>query len=126
MGAADPSVLVIDDSQMVRTQVARALAQAGFAVVEAKDGVEGLQKLASTDGIQLIVCDVNMPRMNGLDFLEQLAGRPSAPSVVMLTTEGQYDLIRRAKALGAKGWIIKPIKPDLLVATAKKLAPKAA
>lgn len=125
MTVADPRILVIDDSMMVRTLVGRTLAGAGFSVVEAKDGMEGLQKVDGAD-IALIVCDVNMPRMNGLDFLERLATRASAPSVVMLTTEGQYDLIRRAKALGAKGWIIKPIKPDLLIATVKKLAVKAA
>jgi len=126
MRAADPRILVIDDSMMVRTLVGRVLAEAGFSVVEAKDGLEGIQKLGDAKDIRLIVCDVNMPRMNGLDFLERLATMASAPSVVMLTTEGQYDLIRRAKALGAKGWIIKPIKPDLLIATVKKLAVQAA
>jgi two-component system, chemotaxis family, chemotaxis protein CheY len=120
------NVLVIDDSMVIRQQVGRALAPAGFSTVEAKDGIEGLQRLAESPGIRLIVCDVNMPRMNGLDFLERLAATASAPPVVMLTTEGQYEVIQRAKALGAKGWIIKPLKPELLVATAKRLAPSAA
>jgi two-component system chemotaxis response regulator CheY len=112
-------VLVIDDSMMVRRQVGTALAAAGFAIVEACDGADALDKLASNADIGLVVCDVNMPRMNGLEFLEKVrAGLP----VMMLTTEGQPELIQRAKALGAKGWLVKPFKPDLLVAAARKLA----
>jgi len=61
--------------------------------------------------------------MNGLEFLEQLAARNLSVPVVMLTTEGQPEMIQRARALGAKGWLVKPFKPDYLAATAKKLAP---
>lgn len=114
-------VLVIDDSLMVRQQVGRALTSAGFSISEATDGVEALQKLASTPDTRLIVCDVNMPRMSGIEFLERLRQDGQAVPVVMLTTEGQPELIQRAKALGAKGWIVKPFKPELLVAAAKKL-----
>jgi two-component system chemotaxis response regulator CheY len=116
-------VLVIDDSMMVRQQVGRALKGAGFSVIEATDGVDGLQKLTASPDTTLVVCDVNMPRMNGIEFLESLkkGDAPANPAVVMLTTEGQPELMQRAKALGAKGWIVKPFKPDLLVAAAKKL-----
>ena len=112
-------VMVIDDSMMVRKQVGIALGTAGFTVVEACDGADGLEKLSSTHAdVALVVCDVNMPRMNGLEFLEKVrAGLP----VMMLTTEGQPELIQRARALGAKGWLVKPFKPDLLVAAARKL-----
>jgi two-component system chemotaxis response regulator CheY len=120
-------VLVIDDSMMVRQQVGRALAAAGFAVIEAVDGVDGLQKLSASPDTRLVVCDVNMPRMNGIEFLESLRKSDSSGvPVVMLTTEGQPELVQRAKALGAKGWIVKPFKPDLLVAAAKKLTASAA
>jgi two-component system chemotaxis response regulator CheY len=115
-------ILVIDDSAMVRQQVGRALMGAGFSIVEAADGVDALQKLASSPDTRLIVCDVNMPRMNGIEFLERLNADRSVVPVVMLTTEGQPELIQRAKSLGAKGWIVKPFKPELLVAAAKKLA----
>jgi two-component system chemotaxis response regulator CheY len=115
-------ILVIDDSLMVRQQVGRALTAAGFSMVEATDGVDALQKLASSPDTRLIVCDVNMPRMNGIEFLEQLNANHSAVPVVMLTTEGQPELIQRAKSLGAKGWIVKPFKPELLIAAVKKLA----
>jgi two-component system chemotaxis response regulator CheY len=117
------TVLVIDDSTMVRTLVGNALRTQGYGVLEAADGVEALAQLEAHPGARLIVCDVNMPRMNGLEFLEQLRSRQSTIPVVMLTTEGQPDLIQRAKALGALGWIVKPFKPELLTATARKLAP---
>ena len=116
-------VLVIDDSATVRQLVALALSQAGFTVVEAVDGVDALDKLDNNPDTRLVVCDVNMPRMNGLEFLEQLATRRTGLPVVMLTTEGQPELIQRAKALGAVGWLVKPFKPEFLLATAKKLAP---
>jgi len=123
MGA---TILVVDDSQMVRQQVSRALTAAGFSMIEACDGLDAHQKLESTTGIRLIVCDVNMPRMNGIEFLEKLSASGSSIPVVMLTTEGQPELIQRAKALGAKGWIVKPFKPEMLVAAARKLTSAAA
>ena len=115
-------VLIIDDSLMVRQQVSRTLSGAGFTIVEACDGIDGHEKLATTTNVRLIVCDVNMPRMNGVEFLEKLSTMGTSIPVVMLTTEGQPELIQKAKALGAKGWIVKPFKPEMLVAAAKKLA----
>ncbi len=114
-------ILVVDDSRMVRSQVALALGDAGFEVLEASDGHEALQKL-DAGGVSLVVCDINMPNMGGIEFLDQLRTKPfTPPPVVMLTTEGQPDLVQRAKTLGAKGWIMKPFKPALLIAAAKRL-----
>jgi two-component system chemotaxis response regulator CheY len=117
------TVMVVDDSLMVRQQVSRALTDAGFSVVEALDGVDALAKLADSKDTALVVLDVNMPNMGGLELLECLRSRNEYKTlpVVMLTTEGQPRLMQRAKALGAKGWIIKPFKPDLLVAAVHKL-----
>jgi two-component system chemotaxis response regulator CheY len=117
-------VLVVDDSLMVRQQVKRALVTAGFDVVEAQDGIDALEKAKATPDVALVICDVNMPRMGGLDFLEAFRQdeRFKAVPVVMLTTEAQSELVARSKALGAKGWIIKPFKPELLTAAAKRLA----
>lgn len=115
-------VMVVDDSATVRSQAGRALAGAGFSVLEATDGVDALEKLKATPKVALIVCDVNMPRMNGIEFIESLAKEASRPPVLMLTTEGHPQLIQRAKSFGAKGWMIKPFKPELLVAAARKLA----
>ena len=117
------SVMVIDDSLLVRRQVGNALKGLGYTVVEAVDGLDALEKLEAQSSLpHLIICDVNMPRMNGIEFLERLASRGSIP-VVMLTTEGEPELIQRAKSLGAKGWLIKPFRPEYLEATAKKWAP---
>jgi two-component system chemotaxis response regulator CheY len=116
-------ILVIDDSPSVRQQVGMALTQAGFTVVEAPDGAKGLE-LIEGSAFSAVICDVNMPRMNGLEMLEALKARGTRPSlpVIMLTTEGQPAMIQRAKAAGAKGWMIKPFKADLLIAAVQKLA----
>lgn len=117
-------VMVVDDSPSVRQQVGMALTQAGYGVVEAVDGMDGLSK-AGTAGVALVICDINMPRMNGLEMVEKMKADPktSALPVVMLTSEGQPALMERAKKAGAKGWIIKPFKADLLIAAVKKLLP---
>lgn len=116
-------VLVIDDSGLVRRQVASVLKESGYSVVEASDGFDALAKLGATPSTRLIVCDVNMPNMNGLEFLENLRSKNNDVPVVMLTTEGQPELIHRAKSLGEKGWIVKPFKREFLIATAKRFAP---
>lgn len=116
-------VLVIDDSLMVRRQVGGTLKNLGYVVLEAVDGLDALEKLDANKDVRLIVCDVNMPRMSGMEFLERHSVSGSQVPVVMLTTEGEPDLIQRAKGLGAKGWLLKPFKPEFLEATAKKWAP---
>lgn len=116
-------ILVVDDSATVRQQVGLALGQAGFDVVEAVDGMDGIDKMHQTVDIALVICDVNMPRMNGLEMIEKLHAekKGAMAPVVMLTTEGQPELVERAKKAGAKGWIVKPFKAELLIAAAKKL-----
>ncbi|HEX3594526.1 MAG TPA: response regulator [Polyangiaceae bacterium] len=119
-----PTIMVVDDSQMVRRQVSHALVAAGFDVVEAADGADALQQLTAIASPSLIVLDVNMPKMGGIEFLQTLRGKgqgAAMPAVVMLTTEGEPRLMQEAKALGAKGWIIKPFKPEMLVAAVQKL-----
>ena len=115
-------VLIVDDSPSVRQQVCMALNQAGFATVEAVDGLDGLAQSANTE-ISLVICDVNMPRMNGLEMVEKVKADPTRSTlpILTLTSEGQATLIERAKKAGAKGWIVKPFKADLLVAAVKKL-----
>lgn len=116
-------ILVVDDSVAVRQQVSMTLRQVGYEVVEAVDGQDGAEKIESISDIAMVICDVNMPRMNGLEMLETVkgGGKRAGLPVVMLTTEGQPSLIKRAKAAGAKGWIVKPFKAELLVAAVKKL-----
>ena len=117
------TVLIIDDSATVRQQVSGVLSQAGFDVLQAVDGVDGADQIRARADLALVICDVNMPKLNGLDMLESLKGEIAARSlpVVMLTTEGQAEAMGRAKQAGAKGWIVKPFRENLLVATAKKL-----
>lgn len=114
-------ILVVDDSQTVRQQVAAALVPAGFECVEAVDGLDAIAKLDPS--IHMMICDVNMPRMSGIDCLDKLRtdARWKTLPVVMLTTEAQPGLIERAKKSGAKGWIVKPFKPELLVAAIQRI-----
>jgi two-component system, chemotaxis family, chemotaxis protein CheY len=121
---AGKKILVVDDSASVRQQVSMALVQAGFSVLEAVDGLDGVEKINGNGDLAAVICDVNMPRMNGLELLEKVraGGLRLQLPIVMLTTEGQPALMQRAKLAGAKGWIIKPFKADMLIATMKKLA----
>lgn len=116
------TVLVVDDSLTVRQQVGTALSQAGFKIVEAGDGSQGYTRI-SEGGIDCVICDVNMPIMNGIEMVEKVKGedRHANLPIVMLTTEGAMELIQRAKKAGASGWIVKPFKADLLIAAVKKL-----
>jgi len=117
-------VLVVDDSSTVRQQVGLVLTQAGFQVVEAVDGLDGVNKIGSTPDLSLVICDVNMPQMNGIELVEKVMqdGKNAGLPILMLTTEGQASLIERAKKAGAKGWMVKPFKPDLLLAAANKIS----
>ncbi|MCE9571696.1 MAG: response regulator [Deltaproteobacteria bacterium] len=114
-------ILIVDDSPTVRQQVSATLCQAGYQVLEAIEGLDAIGKVDAS--ISMVVCDVNMPRMNGIEMIERLKsdGKGVGIPIVMLTTEGQPALIDRAKKAGAKGWIVKPFKPDLLLAAVKKL-----
>jgi len=116
-------VLIVDDSATIRQQVRMALSQAGFDVVEAMDGEDGVSKIRADLEIVAVICDVNMPKKSGLELIEEIkAGGPnSGVPIVMLTTEGQPALVQRAKQAGAKGWIVKPFKANLLVAAMQKL-----
>ena len=118
------TIIVIDDSETIRDQVKLVLDEAGYQVIEAEDGAEGAAVIRANPGAALAICDVNMPRMSGIDMLEHLKslGLPNIPPVLMLTTEGRPDLIDRARSAGAKGWIVKPFKPEMLLAVARKLA----
>ena len=117
------TILVVDDSGTVRQQVAMALKQAGFAIVEAADGQEALAAIESNRDIDMVVCDVNMPNVNGLELVEKVKRNPENKGlpILMLTTEGQPSMIKRAKEAGAVGWIVKPFDASQLVQTAKHL-----
>jgi two-component system chemotaxis response regulator CheY len=114
-------VLVIDDSSAVRQQIRNTLAGAGYDIVEALDGLDGLEKLRTSTDIDLALCDVNMPRMTGLEMMLEVQRAAITTPILMLTTEGQPSMIRRARDAGAKGWIVKPFKPELLLIAVNKI-----
>ena len=118
------AVLVVDDSLTVRQQVGLTLTSAGYQIVEACDGQEAVDALRAHAEVAMVLCDVTMPGMDGLEFLETIKGDAAGPPVpvVMLTTDGSPDLIARAKRAGAKGWIVKPFRPDLLLAAVRRIA----
>ncbi len=117
-------VLVVDDSLTIRQQVSKALTEAGFEVLEAADGQAGADLIGQDATIALVICDLNMPRMNGLEMVAKVKSesRHAALPILMLTTEGQPALIKRAKEVGARGWIVKPFDSAQLVAAVRKLA----
>lgn len=117
-------VLIVDDSPSIRKEVVEALSRAGYEVLEAVDGADAIEKI-DAQRPAAVICDVNMPRMNGLEMLETIRREPKHATlpVVMLTSEGQPALVQRAKRAGAKGWIVKPFKTDLLVAAMATLVP---
>ena len=117
-------VLIVDDSIVVRQQVSIALRAAGYGVVQAADGAEGLVVLESNDQVRLVVCDVNMPHMNGLEFLERARSleRYRGLPILMATTCSQISLVERAHQARANGWLIKPFgSPALVSAVARAL-----
>jgi two-component system, chemotaxis family, chemotaxis protein CheY len=114
-------VLVVDDSETVRQQVRQALAPAGYDIVEAIDGLDGLNKIRGSSDLTLVLCDVNMPQMNGLEMISEVHKEGRKTPIIMLTSEGQPSLIRRARESGAKGWIVKPFKVELLLAAVNKV-----
>jgi two-component system chemotaxis response regulator CheY len=117
------TILVVDDSGTVRQQVSMALKQAGFDTLEAADGQDGLAMISANRNIDMVICDVNMPNMNGLEMVEKVKSKPENKTlpILMLTTEGQPAMIKRAKEAGAVGWIVKPFNATQLVQTAKHL-----
>jgi len=117
-------IIVIDDSSTVRQQVSVALSEAGYQIIEAADGVQGLRAVEQNADAALVICDVNMPAMGGLEMVAKAKanGKRQGLPIVMLTTEGDPSLVKQAKSAGAKAWIVKPFRRDLLVATVRKLA----
>jgi two-component system chemotaxis response regulator CheY len=110
------SILVVDDSAAVRRQLRDALEADGFAVVEAENGVKGLE-VATETPVNLMIVDVNMPIMDGLEMIGKVRDVPrhKATPIFVLTTESGGDAAKRGKSVGATAWIVKPVKPDVLI-----------
>jgi len=117
------TILIVDDSSSLRTVVRIALTRAGYDVLEAADGVLALKAMDGPTRINLVVCDVNMPNMDGITFvgtLKQHSKHKFIP-VIMLTTEGQDEKKNQGRLAGAKAWIVKPFNPPQLLDAVSKL-----
>lgn len=116
-------ILIVDDSKTVRNLVAFIMKKEGFKVTVAEDGLDGLEKLYSAQQVDLIISDVNMPRMDGFSFIktvrEQQAYRDTP--IIILSTEGQEKDIQTGLGLGANLYLVKPAQPEMMVRNVKML-----
>lgn len=116
------TIMVIDDSASMRQVVSMTLKKAGYDMMEACDGKDAIGKL-SGQKVHLMICDVNMPNMDGISFLKAVKEMPSYKftPIIMLTTESQETKKMEGKAAGAKAWMVKPFKPEQLLEAISKL-----
>lgn len=110
------SILIVDDSASVRRQLRRALETEGFVVTEAENGQRGLEA-ARESPVDLMIVDVNMPIMDGFEMIKEVRGidQYRKTPIFVLTTESGMGTVKQGKEAGATAWIVKPVKPDILV-----------
>jgi two-component system, chemotaxis family, chemotaxis protein CheY len=115
-------ILTVDDSTSMRQMVRATLQSAGYDVVEAADGEDALQ-FARDNAVDLVISDVNMPRMDGITLVSQLRSLPAyrLTPLLLLTTESSQEKKLEGKRAGATGWIVKPFNPAQLLTTLDKL-----
>ncbi|MBF0337382.1 MAG: response regulator [Candidatus Magnetobacterium sp. LHC-1] len=116
------TIMTVDDSASIRQMVSFTLKGAGYTVVEAVDGKDALVKLG-TNTVQMIITDLNMPNLDGIGLIRAVRANPAFKfiPIVMLTTESQDTRKQEGKSAGATGWIVKPFKPEQLLAVIKKV-----
>lgn len=118
-------VLTVDDSRTMRDMLKLALCDAGHTVIQAEDGVHGVEVLAQAGDVDVIITDINMPRMDGYGFIDHVRNNPKtrAIPILVLSTESEPAKKQRAKDAGATGWIVKPFDPVKLVAAVHRVSP---
>ncbi len=116
------TILAVDDSASIRKMVHFTLTGAGYEVVEAVDGQDGLERARGRQ-VNLVLTDQNMPRMDGLTMIRSLRGMVEYKNVpiLVLTTESSNEMKIRGRAAGATGWLVKPFAPQGLVDIVKKV-----
>jgi two-component system chemotaxis response regulator CheY len=116
------TVLVVDDAMTVRNLAKFALNKGGYTILEAEDGLVGLKTL-ETNKVDLIISDLNMPNMNGLEMAKAIKSNPELASIpiFMLTTEASQQVAMQGKEIGIMAWIVKPFVPDKLLAAVQKV-----
>jgi two-component system chemotaxis response regulator CheY len=117
-------ILTIDDSKTIRDMLMLTLADAGFDVLQAVDGQDGLEVL-DREQVDVVITDINMPKMDGYEVIRHMRSNSAHKStpILVLTTESEADKKNLARAAGATGWMVKPFDPDRLIATINKVAP---
>ena len=115
-------IITVDDAATMRRLIAYTLRGAGHEVLEAEDGEDALRLLVG-QGIDLVITDINMPKMDGIELVRRLRSLPrfQATPILLLTTESDPEKKRQGKEAGATGWITKPFQPDQLVAAVAKV-----
>jgi two-component system chemotaxis response regulator CheY len=118
------TILTVDDSKTMRDMLRATLAGAGYAVVQAEHGQDGLDQLAAGRP-DLIITDINMPVMDGITFVERCRAqaRTLSTPILILTTESSDEMKARGRAAGATGWIVKPFNPQALLRVVEKVCP---
>ncbi|RTL62571.1 MAG: response regulator [Hyphomicrobiales bacterium] len=121
------TILTVDDSRTMRDMLMLALTDAGYRVVQAEDGVHGLEVLRN-EMPQVVITDINMPRMDGFGFIENVrkSDKHRAVPILVLTTESDAEKKDRARRAGATGWIVKPFDPVKLVNAIRRVSGVAA
>jgi two-component system chemotaxis response regulator CheY len=116
-------IMTIDDSKTMRDMLMLTLTEAGFDVLQAVDGQDGLDKLA-TERVDVVITDINMPKMDGYEVVRRLRDDPAYRStpILVLTTESEIEKRDIARTAGATGWMVKPFDPDRLVEAVRKVA----
>jgi two-component system chemotaxis response regulator CheY len=122
-GVRAKTVLTVDDSRTMRDMLRLALVDAGFEVIQAEDGVHGLEVLKDAEP-DVIITDINMPRMDGYGFMQGVRADPKrrAVPILVLTTESSPEKKQRARDAGATGWIVKPFDSQKLVDAIHRVA----
>ncbi len=116
-------ILIVDDSKTIRNLVAFIMKKEGFKVTMAEDGMDGLEKLYSSEHIDLIISDINMPRMDGFTFIKTVREQEAYRDVpiVVLSTEGKEQDIQQGISLGANLYMVKPAQPDKMMKNVRML-----
>lgn len=117
-----PTILTVDDTASMRQMISFTLNSVGYEVIQASDGAEAY-KLAQERAVDLVICDLNMPNMDGISLVQSLRGldKYKFTPILMLTTESQQDRREQGKKAGATGWIVKPFNPEQLVNVVRKV-----
>lgn len=116
-------ILIVDDSKTVRNLVAFIMKKEGFTITTAEDGLDGLEKLYAADKIDLIISDINMPKMDGFTFIKTVREQDAYRDlpIMVLSTEGQEHDIQQGLGLGANLYMVKPAQPDKMVKNVRML-----